>query len=152
MLSVPREQPEQLGRRALRFNAAAVFGQLDSRTDALRMSGWRVCDAAPPKRNTFSNANRTRDPAMAEALYWQILAHLQGTCPGLSEYGKHAGFIFRLKRNMLFETVKKLPCKGKVLRDELVRPVGVRNSKAYPGLLRMVTAFVVVDGRSGPGC
>jgi len=216
--------------------------------DALSVHGaefLRVRDAAPPKRNTFSNANRTRDPAMAEALYWQMLAHLQGICPGFAEYGKHAGFIFRLKRdifamdsttlqltlasidwarhrrrkaaakchmrlnigtflptfavvedaahhdsvragalcadmvagdvlladrayvdlpflsgldargvffvlrpkrNMLFETVKKLPCKGKVLRDELLRPAGVRTSKAYPGLLRMVTALVEVDG------
>jgi hypothetical protein len=55
-------------------------------------------------------------------------------------------FVLRPKRNMLFETVRKLPCKGKILRDELVRPAGVRTSKAYPGLLRMVTAFVEVDG------
>ena len=30
----------------------------------------RIRGATPPKRNTFSNANRTRDPAMAENLYW----------------------------------------------------------------------------------
>jgi len=233
---------------SLIFGHAAHALSLNDICDALSVHGaefLRVRDAAPPKRNTFSNANRTRDPAMAEALYWQMLARLQGICPGFAEYGKHAGFIFRLKRdifamdsttlqltlasidwarhrrrkaaakchmrlnigtflptfaviedaahhdsvragelcagmvagdvlladrayvdlpfltglnargvffvlrpkrNMLFETVRKLPCKGKILRDELVRPAGVRTSKAYPGLLRMVTALVVVDG------
>ena len=205
----------------------------------------RVRGATPPARNTFSNANRTRDPAMAEALYWQTLAHLQTVCPGFTHYGKHAGFIFRLKREifamdsttlqltlasidwarhrrrkaaakchlrlnigtflptyvvvedaahhdsvradvlcaglgagdvlladrayvdlvfladldargvffvlrpkakMLFATVKTLPCKGKILRDELVHPAGVKTAKAYPGLLRLVTALVEVDG------
>jgi len=204
----------------------------------------RIRDATPPKRNTFSNANRTRDPFVAENLYWQMLAHLQTVCPGFTEYGKHAGFIFRLKRdifamdsttlqltlasidwarhrrrkaaakchlrlnigtflptfavvedaahhdsvradvlcagmvagdvlladrayvdldflagleargiffvlrpksNMLFQTVKSLPVKGKILRDELVRPTGVK-TQSYPGLLRLVTALVEVDG------
>ena len=205
----------------------------------------RIRGATPPKRNTFSNANRTRDPAVAENLYWQMLAHLQATCPGFTQYGKHAGFISRLKREifamdsttlqltlasidwarhrrrkaaakchmrlnigtflptftvvedaahhdsvrasvlcagmvtgdvlladrayvdlpfladleargiffvlrpkrkMLFTTIKKLPCKGKILRDELVRPAGVKTAKAYPGLLRRITALVEVDG------
>ena len=60
----------------------------------------RVRGATPPARNTFSNANRTRDPAMAEALYWQMLDHLQRICPGFTQYGKHSGFIFRLKREI----------------------------------------------------
>ena len=233
---------------SLIYGHAAHALSLNDICDALSVHGaefLRVRDAVPPKRNTFSNANRTRDPAMAEALYWKMLTHLQGICPGFTEYGKHAGFIFRLKRdifamdsttlqltlasidwarhrrrkaaakchmrlnigtflpafavvedaahhdsvragalcaamaagdvlladrayvdlpfladldargvffvlrpkrNMLFETVKKLPCKGNTLRDELVRPAGVKTSKAYPGLLRMVTALVEVDG------
>ena len=232
---------------SLIFGHAAHALSLNDICDALSIHAaefLRVRDAAPPKRNTFSNANRTRDPAMAEALYWKMLAHLQAICPGFAEYGKHAGFIFRLKRdifamdsttlqltlasidwarhrrrkaaakchmrlnigtflptfavvedaahhdsvragalcaamaagdvlladrayvdlpflaeldargvffvlrpkrNMLFETVKTLPCKGRILRDELVRPAGVKTSKAYPGLLRMVTALVAGD-------
>jgi hypothetical protein len=205
----------------------------------------RIRGATPPARNTFSNANRTRDPAVAEQLYWQMLAHLQTVCPGFTQYGQHAGFIFRLKRDifamdsttlqltlasidwarhrrrkaaakchlrlnigtflpsfvvvedaahhdsvradalcaamvtgdvlladrayvdfaflaglearrvffvlrpkrkMRFTTVKSLPVKGKILRDELVRPDGVRTAKVYPGLLRVVTARVEVDG------
>jgi len=233
---------------SLIYGHAAHALSLNDICDALSVHGaefLRVRGAVPPKRNTFSNANRTRDPAMAEAMYWKMLAHLQGICPGFAEYGKHTGFIFRIKRdifamdsttlqltlasidwarhrrrkaaakchmrldigtflptfavvedaahhdsvragalcaglgagdvlladrayvdlpflagldargvffvlrpkrNMLFKTVKTLPCKGKILRDELVRPAGVKTSRAYPGLLRMVTALVVVDG------
>jgi hypothetical protein len=55
-------------------------------------------------------------------------------------------FVLRPKANMLFATVKTLPCKGKILRDALVRPAGVKTATAYPGLLRLVTALVDVDG------
>ena len=41
-------------------------------------------------------------------------------------------FVLRPKSNMLFATVKKLPCKGQILRDALVRPAGVKTAKAYP--------------------
>lgn len=204
----------------------------------------RIRGASAPARNTFSNANRTRDPAMAEALYWQMLKHLQDASPGFTEYGKHSGFIFRLKReifaidsttlqltlasidwarhrrrkaaakchmrmnigsflpafavvdksghdavpsellcagmgtgdvlladrayvkfpllaalnergvffvlrskqNMVYTTVKSLPAKGKILRDELIRTEGQTSATAYPQVLRMVTALVEVDG------
>jgi hypothetical protein len=55
-------------------------------------------------------------------------------------------FVLRPKANMLFRTVKKLPCSGKILRDVLVRPAGVSTATDYPGVLRMVTALVEVDG------
>jgi hypothetical protein len=53
--------------------------------------------ATAPKRNTFSHANRERDPAMAEKLFWQMLEHLQGLCPGFGR-GRRARFAFRFKR------------------------------------------------------
>ncbi len=34
------------------------------------------------------------------ALYWQMLSYLQGVCPDFTQYGKHAGFIFRMKRDI----------------------------------------------------
>lgn len=233
---------------SLLFTHLGRTESLNETCDALRVHDaefLRTRGATPPARNTFSNANRTRDPAMAEALYWRMLKHLQTVSPGFTQYGKHSGFIFRLKReifaidsttlqltlasidwarhrrkkaaakchmrlnvgsflpafavvedaahhdsvrastlctglvagdvllgdrayvdfpflsdldargvffvlrpkkNMLFETVKQLPCKGKTLRDQLVRPTGVKTSKAYTGLLRLVTALVEVDG------
>jgi hypothetical protein len=233
---------------SLLYGHAAHALSLNDICDALAVHDaefMRVRGATPPARNTFSNANRTRDPALAEALYWQMLAHLQGLSPSFTQYGKHAGFIFRLKReifamdsttlqltlasidwarhrrrkaaakchvrlnigtflpsyavvedaahhdsvraatlcaslvagdvllgdrayvdlaflnelntrgvffvlrpkaNMLFRTIKKLPCSGRILRDVLVRPAGVTTATDYPGVLRMVTALVEVDG------
>ena len=49
---------------------------------ALNTSRLRaVRGATPPKRNTFSHANRTRDAGMAEALYWRMIAHLPSLHP-----------------------------------------------------------------------
>jgi len=53
--------------------------------------------ATPPKRNTLSHANRERDPALAEQLFWQTLAHLQSLCPGFG-HGRRPRFAFRFKR------------------------------------------------------
>jgi hypothetical protein len=44
--------------------------------------------AGLPKRNTFSNANRTRDPVIAEKLCWAVFAHLQSICPSFKQYKK----------------------------------------------------------------
>jgi len=234
---------------SLLFTHFARTDSLNETCDALRVHEaefLRTREATPPARNTFSNANRTRDPAMAEALYWQMLKYLQELCPGFTQYGKHAGFLFRLKRgifamdsstlqltlasidwarhrrkkaaakchmridigtflpvfavveeaghhdsvraetlcaglvagdvllgdrayvdfsflsdlnqrevffvlrpkkNMLFDVLKELPCKGKILRDVLVKPTLEKSSKAYgAGPLRLVTAIVEVNG------
>jgi len=48
-------------------------------------------------RNTLSNANRKRDPIMAEKLFWQTLEHLQNLCPGFG-CGRRRRFAFRFKR------------------------------------------------------
>jgi hypothetical protein len=53
--------------------------------------------ATPPKRNTLSNANRKRDPSMAEKLFWQTLEHLQKLSPGFA-CGRRRRFAFRFKR------------------------------------------------------
>lgn len=38
--------------------------------------------AVAPTRNTLSHANKTRDSAMMEALFWRTLSHLDGLVPG----------------------------------------------------------------------
>ncbi len=53
--------------------------------------------ASAPRRNTLSHANRLRDPAMAEKLFWQMLEHLQGLCPGFGR-GRRPRFALRFKR------------------------------------------------------
>ena len=41
----------------------------------------KIRDATPPKRNTLSHANRTRNAAMAEDLFWEVLKSLQSQVP-----------------------------------------------------------------------
>jgi hypothetical protein len=115
---IPAGLPDKIAREAKadirKFSCtshvlALLYGQL---TRALSLN--EICDAAklhepelrrirgatPPKRNTFSNANRTRDPAIAEKLYWAVLQHLQDASPSFAQYKQHKGFIFRLKRDI----------------------------------------------------
>jgi len=53
--------------------------------------------ATPPSRNNLSHANRERNPAMVEQLFWQMLEHLQGVCPRFG-IGHRRKFAFRFKR------------------------------------------------------
>jgi hypothetical protein len=53
--------------------------------------------ATAPRRNTLSHANRERNPALAEKLFWQMLAHLQTLHPGFGGE-RRPRFAFRFKR------------------------------------------------------
>lgn len=53
--------------------------------------------ATPPKRNTFSHANRTRDSRMAEALYWQMIGHLTKLSPSFAAGKIRNGYLRRFK-------------------------------------------------------
>jgi hypothetical protein len=88
---------------ALMYGQVTGCGSLNGIVDAARVheSQWRsVRGAQPPKRNTFSNANRTRDASVAEKLYWSVFEHLVAVCPGFGAYRKHMGFLARLKRGI----------------------------------------------------
>jgi hypothetical protein len=53
--------------------------------DALRANQSALAairGAEPPSRNGLSHANRTRDPKMAEALFWTMLEHFETLQPG----------------------------------------------------------------------
>jgi hypothetical protein len=58
--------------------------------------------ATPPNRNTFSHANRTRNPELAEKLFWSVLNHLGSLRPDF--YGRngcrHSGALRRFKRSI----------------------------------------------------
>jgi hypothetical protein len=56
--------------------------------------------AKPPRRNTFSHANRTRDPAMAERLFWETLQHLQSIQPDFAHGRRGKGLLRRFRRNI----------------------------------------------------
>lgn len=70
-----------------------ICDSLDLNSSALRA----IRAATPPKRNTFSNANRTRTADMAEDLYWRVHDHLTRLQPSFAK-GKHAnGYLRRFK-------------------------------------------------------
>lgn len=52
--------------------------------------------AKAPARNTLSHANKERDPAMMEALFWQTLDHLQKQSPGFGM--RYSGLPRRFKK------------------------------------------------------
>ena len=88
---------------ALMYGQLAGCDSLNGIVDAARVheGEWRnIRGAQPPKRNTFSNANRHREAAMAERLYWEVFEHLVSVCPGFGQYKRHKGFLARMKRGI----------------------------------------------------
>lgn len=68
--------------------------------DALRLHSGPLAairGATPPSKNALSHANRARDPPMAQALFWQMLDHLQELHPGFGAR-RRPRFAFRFKR------------------------------------------------------
>ena len=55
--------------------------------------------ATPPKRNTLSHANRQRDAALAEQLFWSVLEHVSRLQPGFVG-GKRQGVLRRFRRTI----------------------------------------------------
>lgn len=55
--------------------------------------------ATPPSRNALSHANKIRSSAMAEALFWQVLGHLQNSFPGFRQ-GAVRGLAWRFRRSI----------------------------------------------------
>jgi len=75
---------------ALLYGHLSGASSLNEICDALRLHETvvtRIRGTVAPKRNTFSNANRTRDPDIAEKLYWGVFEHLQSVCPSFTLLG-----------------------------------------------------------------
>ena len=88
---------------ALLYGHLSGASSLNEICDALRLHEpevTRIRGVGAPKRSTFSHANRTRDPDIAEKLYWAVFGHLQTICPSFTQYKKHKGFIHRVKRDI----------------------------------------------------
>ena len=56
--------------------------------------------ATPPSRNGLSHANRVRDPNMAQALFWDVLSHIQSNHPDFGRGHKYSGLPRRFKRTI----------------------------------------------------
>lgn len=55
--------------------------------------------ATPPSRNALSHANKIRDCAMAEDLFWRVLGHLQASFPRFGQ-GTTRGLAWRFRRTI----------------------------------------------------
>jgi hypothetical protein len=69
--------------------------------DGLRMNRCALATirgATPPSRNNLSHANKIRDAAMAEALYWTIMEHLMKQSPKFAEGKIHRGYLRRFHK------------------------------------------------------
>lgn len=69
--------------------------------DALRMNSGRLSTirgATPPSRNNLSHANKVRDWRMAEALYWQMMEHLQKQTPAFAKGKVRRGYLRRFRK------------------------------------------------------
>lgn len=61
----------------------------------------RVRQMLPPCLNTFSHANRTRNPAIAQTLFWKIRAKLEATNPTFM-HPRAKGKLFRFRQRRIF--------------------------------------------------
>jgi hypothetical protein len=100
-------------RQARSFSAwshivALVYAQLSHALslndvcDALRL--WvtplrALRGATPPSRNALSHANRERNCALGEQLFWEVLKELQAAWPGFGQ-GRTHGLAWRFRRTI----------------------------------------------------
>ena len=84
-----------------------LFGQLthaiglNDICDALRLYSGPLSSlrgATPPSRNNLSHANKRRDAALAERLFWAVLDHLQKLSPGFGTGPRGKGLARRFRR------------------------------------------------------
>ena len=59
---------------------------------------FAIRGATPPSRNGLSNANKTRDADMMEALFWKMLTHLQHQFPQFGPAGSYSKLPRRFKK------------------------------------------------------
>ena len=69
--------------------------------DALRLHSGLLSalrGATPPSRNNLSHANKHRDAALAERLFWAVLEHLQKVAPRFATGRRGKGLARRFRR------------------------------------------------------
>ena len=85
--------------------AAMLFAQLAHAIGLNDVCDWLRLKAAAlsrfgvsaPSRNALSHANKERDAAFIERLFWSVLNHLQHACPSFAAGRKGKGLLRRFK-------------------------------------------------------
>jgi hypothetical protein len=88
---------------AMLYAQVAHALSLNDVCDALHLSSGplsAIRGARPPAKNTLSHANKVRDHALAEQLFWQMLAHLQGAFPGFGRGKRGRGLAHRFRTSI----------------------------------------------------
>ena len=125
---------------------------LNDVVDALRANRATLASirgAEPPSRNGLSHANKTRDPKMAEALFWAMLDHFETLRPGFG------GMKFRRLPRRFKRTVYALDSTTIKLFASCMDWAKHRRRKAAAKLhLRLnldsfLPAFAIVDSARG---
>lgn len=84
---------------ALIYQQLTKTESLNGLCDAARVHGseWgELRGASVPHRNTLSNANRKRDPKLAETLYWKLLGHFSRMFPDFTKT-RYDGYLRRFR-------------------------------------------------------
>jgi hypothetical protein len=71
--------------------------------DSLQMNAGvlaTIRGATPPSRNNLSHANKIRDCAMAQSLYWAMMEHLMETTPGFAKGKVRRRFLRRFHKTI----------------------------------------------------
>jgi len=128
--------------------------------DALRLNSGplsAVRGATPPSRNNLSHANRTRDPVMAEQLFWQVLEHLQKRSAGFCNARRRVpAFRFRRVIHAIDSTTIKLVMNcfdwARHRRRKAAAKLHVRlNLQSFLPGFAVVKAACEHDSRKAPG-
>ncbi len=131
------------------FTHAIGLNDVSDALRANRASLAAIRGAEPPSRNGLSHANKTRDPKMAEELFWAMLAHFERVHPGFG------GMKFRRLPRRFKRTVYALDSTTIKLFANCMDWAKHRRRKAAAKLhLRLnlesfLPAFAVVDSAKG---
>lgn len=71
--------------------------------DGLRLNSGllsTIRGATPPSRNNLSHANKERDAAMAQKLFWCVMDHLHRLSPGFGQVNHAKGLVRRFRRSI----------------------------------------------------
>ena len=83
------------------FLHAFSLNELVDISEVHRAELSRIRGISPAKRNTFSNANRTRDPVVAERFYWALRDRFSSSAPGFRNVSNR-GSLARFKTRHIY--------------------------------------------------
>ena len=91
------------------LSGAFSLNEICDTEEVHRKKLFRVRGMLPARRNTFSNANLTRDPSVAEALYWDTEKRFSGMSPQFV-HPKQKGRLARFRHRRIYAADSSVLC------------------------------------------